>query len=367
MPPLSAARPGRTRSLATLLTLGALLVPVVGFTAKVSVAVDGATVEGRVASETVGDVLADLEVPVGPHDRVLPDPRTPVIEGLQISIERAIALDVVSNTGTFSRVVAPVRTVAEAVALAGLTDAQAAGAVATPGWDARPVAGEVVRVRYPVTVTIVADGERREVSSTLPDVAAVLEAEGIALRDTDRIEPAADTPLVGEPIEVVIERIDSGEVTVSTVLERRLVIRKDQTLDLGVTRVEQEGRQGQRVDTFMVTYVDGAEESRVLLTSVVEVEPEDRIVIYGTRITPESAVWDQLAWCESRGNWSIDGPLFDGGLQFHPTTWTSYKYPGDPQYAYQATREQQILVAMRVQASQGWKAWPTCARIIGLL
>lgn len=88
-------------------------------------------------------------------------------------------------------------------------------------------------------------------------------------------------------------------------------------------------------------------------------------------------VWDRLAQCESGGNWALDD-YHDGGLQFHPNTWTSYVAAGKPYamvgyppYAYQATREQQIQVAIRVRDGvkgssapylnpQGWNAWPHC-------
>jgi LysM repeat protein len=78
------------------------------------------------------------------------------------------------------------------------------------------------------------------------------------------------------------------------------------------------------------------------------------------------SVWDRLAQCESRGNWSTHVGTFDGGLQFHPKTWRAY---GGTQYAPsadQATRTQQIAVAERVLAGQGWRAWPACSRKLGL-
>lgn len=80
---------------------------------------------------------------------------------------------------------------------------------------------------------------------------------------------------------------------------------------------------------------------------------------------PGGGLWDRLARCESGGRWSANG-FFDGGLQFHPRTWNAY---GGRQYApsaNQATREQQIAVAERVRASQGWRAWPTCSAKLGL-
>lgn len=77
--------------------------------------------------------------------------------------------------------------------------------------------------------------------------------------------------------------------------------------------------------------------------------------------------WDALAQCESGGNWSINtGNGYQGGLQFHSQTWNAY---GGQQYASRAdlaTREQQIAVAEKVLASQGWGAWPACSAKLGL-
>ena len=36
------------------------------------------------------------------------------------------------------------------------------------------------------------------------------------------------------------------------------------------------------------------------------------------------------------------------------------------EFAWQATREQQITVANRVLEDVGWGAWPTCSRRLGL-
>lgn len=75
-------------------------------------------------------------------------------------------------------------------------------------------------------------------------------------------------------------------------------------------------------------------------------------------------VWDDLANCESSGNWSINtGNGFQGGLQFTPSTWRAYGGSGSPT---SASREEQIAVAVRVQAGQGWGAWPACSKKLGL-
>ena len=76
------------------------------------------------------------------------------------------------------------------------------------------------------------------------------------------------------------------------------------------------------------------------------------------------ATWDRLAQCESSGNWAINtGNGFSGGLQFTPGTWRAF---GGTGMAHHASREQQIVVAERVLAKQGWGAWPACSRKLGL-
>jgi hypothetical protein len=78
-------------------------------------------------------------------------------------------------------------------------------------------------------------------------------------------------------------------------------------------------------------------------------------------------VWARLADCESGGQWAYNGPaIYDGGLQFHPQTWAAHRKRKLPKYAWQATPYQQIMVAQRVQEAQGWGAWPSCSRKLGL-
>jgi hypothetical protein len=73
--------------------------------------------------------------------------------------------------------------------------------------------------------------------------------------------------------------------------------------------------------------------------------------------------WDALARCESGGNWHINtGNGYYGGLQFSRSTWLAYGGGAYARTADKATREQQITVAARVAAKQGWGAWPSCSR-----
>ncbi|MGW7609208.1 LysM peptidoglycan-binding domain-containing protein [Streptomyces sp. NPDC054766] len=77
--------------------------------------------------------------------------------------------------------------------------------------------------------------------------------------------------------------------------------------------------------------------------------------------------WTCLAECESNGHWHANtGNGFYGGLQFFQSTWVAF---GGLDYAPRAdlaTRAEQIKVAKKVQAVQGWGAWPDCSKLYGL-
>ena len=88
----------------------------------------------------------------------------------------------------------------------------------------------------------------------------------------------------------------------------------------------------------------------------------------GIGAAPASAApagtWDSLAQCEASGNWSANtGNGFKGGLQFTDSTWKAFGGSGS---ANNASKAEQIAVAKKVQAGQGWGAWPACSAKLGL-
>jgi resuscitation-promoting factor RpfA len=73
--------------------------------------------------------------------------------------------------------------------------------------------------------------------------------------------------------------------------------------------------------------------------------------------------WDQVAHCESGGNWAINtGNGYQGGLQFSPGTWSAHGGGTYAPAANLASKDEQIAIAERVLASQGRGAWPVCGR-----
>ncbi len=85
------------------------------------------------------------------------------------------------------------------------------------------------------------------------------------------------------------------------------------------------------------------------------------IALAGQAAGATDGEWDQVARCESGGNWSINtGNGYQGGLQFSQGTWAAHGGSDYAPAAQMASREQQIAVAERVLATQGRGAWPAC-------
>ncbi|MHC3475119.1 transglycosylase family protein [Streptomyces sp. 7R007] len=104
----------------------------------------------------------------------------------------------------------------------------------------------------------------------------------------------------------------------------------------------------------------------VLAGAALLAAPLGLLAAAGNAAAADGGVWDRIAQCESGGNWHINtGNGYYGGLQFSAGTWRAYGGTAYAPTAAQATREQQIAVATKVQQAQGWGAWPVCSARAG--
>ena len=106
--------------------------------------------------------------------------------------------------------------------------------------------------------------------------------------------------------------------------------------------------------------IDDLELAIAQLEAVREGDVPIRAGVGGGKLITYSADWEGTSMCESSGRWHINTGLFDGGLQFLPSTWWQFGGGLYARFAYQATKKQQIAIAERVLAVQGPKAWPNC-------
>ncbi|WP_137723525.1 resuscitation-promoting factor [Prescottella subtropica] len=335
----------------------------------VALDVDGETISLSTLRSDVGAVLDAAGYPLGEHDVVAPAADAALSDGDTVVLRRAreIAVTVDGRQRTVWSTALTVDDAMRQLDLAG--DAY----VSASRGQRIPLGGIEFDVVSPRTVTVADNGGAPvPVRLAAPTVGEFLAATNAALVQADTVSPAPETPLTdGLGIVVTRHRTETRTETQPIAPPEQRV--DDPELEQDTTTVERPGVPGERTVTVSVTTVNGSETARRELSSELGREAEPAVVRVGTKPKPSVAsvaagsVWDALAQCEATGNWAINsGNGFYGGLQFSQGTWAAH---GGTQYAARAdlaSREQQIAVAQKVQAAQGWGAWPGCTSTLGL-
>ena len=377
-----------TRKIVTRAVQALLLVAVVagtiGFVAlgkTVTLSIDGATRTVHTFAGDVEGVLNRQEVEVSARDLVSPALGSAITDGATVTVRyaRLLKLDI---DGVDREVWTTARSVDEALAQLGMRTEGAA--LSTSRSSAIGRDGLELSMRLAKTITIAADGAAEELTTTVVTVEDALDQAGLTLDANDLVRPARAT-LVTAGLSIAVTRVTSEDISETTELPYATEVRQDADEYEDYEEVAQEGSPGARVRDLRVFKHDGVEAFRVLTADRITVAPVARIVVVGTKERPAAppppppppsggggsvgtGVWDQLAECESGGNWSINtGNGYYGGLQFSYGTWLAYGGGAYGETANLASRDQQIAVAERLRADSGFHPWPACARKLGLI
>jgi uncharacterized protein YabE (DUF348 family) len=336
----------------------------------VTLSLDGRSEQVTAFGGTVGDVLRSEGVDVTSRDVVAPSLDEKIEDGSKITVQFAkrLRLDVDGTTKTYW---VTATTVSRALDEIGRSYRDADLSVSRGGSIDRE--GMTLRVVTPKTLHVKL-GAHKMVKRTVTalTVEDALDELGVRVGKHDETRPAprhvledGDT-LVFTDVKVVTRHVD-GEV-----MDFPTVEHDDASMTQGETSVVRDGRTGLRDVTYRIVYRNGQVAVRKVLHQTVLRQPVARIVDVGTKepapatnFASGSTVWDQLAQCESGGNWAANtGNGYYGGLQFNLGTWQSYGGSGLPS---NASRETQIAIATKVRdASGGYGAWPACAASLGL-
>lgn len=150
------------------------------------------------------------------------------------------------------------------------------------GFIAEPEPDDVVPASVvPKQVTIIADGVEKKIMSTLETVAEALAGAEVTLGEFDRVTPELKSPLA-EQTTITIVRVAKQEEVVYSRIYYQEIRRANNSLEQGVVRTLQMGKEGRKAEYYEVVSEDGTEVSRNLVKSEVVEAKVDRIVEYGT-------------------------------------------------------------------------------------
>lgn len=324
-------------------------------------------------SGSVGDVLAAAGVDINPDDLVYPAPSEDVADGETVTVRTAKPVAVVID-GVETQLSSTALTVQDLVGSLGDV-APGASVTDVEGNEVdseRVTEGMELQITSPKIISVVDGGKATFTKIAAQTVGDVLEARGVELGAHDVVTPAVETP-TAEGMRINVDRVEFVEETHTEEFDAEPTYVDNPELEAGVEEVQTPGQKGERTKTERIKKVNGREESREVIEEG-ETRPAVAAVISrGTKESPAApsvaggSVWDSLAQCEATGNWSINtGNGYSGGLQFSPSTWLAYGGGDYAPEAWMASREQQIDVATRVQAAQGWGAWPACTAKLGI-
>lgn len=272
--------------LATFLTVGGLGVAS-AWTADLTLTVDGTTTALRVwGGQTVEQVLSKQDVEVRAVDYVSPATDTVVTDGLDIQVAhaRSLTLTIDGDTRTITTTANTV-----GAALTGLGVDPSGAQMSVPPDTQITIDTTPVVVTTSKMISLKADGLTLFAQTVSGTVAQLLAERGITLGSLDRVSPTLDTQLVDD-MAVVVQRVSVTQESATIELAYSTKEVKNATMAYGQRKVTTPGVKGKADQVWQVTLVDGAEESRELLSQTTVLQPVTEVVQVGTKGAPAPTV-----------------------------------------------------------------------------
>lgn len=336
---------------------------------RVEVYIDGQTKTVPTRAETVGELLERIGVSLEKEDVVEPDINSPILnDDFKVSVYHARPVTVVDEDGD--------------TITAKIAETTPHGLAAKAGFKVFPeddinfaapdlalledgVVGDLVLIKRSIPVTINLYGKDIATRTLAKNVEDVLNEKSISINPEDKFVPNLKTK-IKKNLKIFILRPGQKIVNEEEQIVPPTEVRYDATLDVGESKVIDEGKPGIRVVTYQIEVKNGKVVSRTEIQSVVGVQPKPRIVVEGTKTAGFDGSFDaalaRLRSCE--GSYSSNtGNGYYGAYQFDIGTWGGY---GGYANAAQAPPAAQDQKAWETYQSRGWQPWPSCSRSLGL-
>lgn len=323
-------------------------------------------------STFAGDVQGALEaagIEIGDQDLVYPAPSERLTDSGTINVRTAKPVALIID-GEEQDLTSNALTVEEL--LAEVPGLHPGARVSADSGDTIPAEGMTVEITAPKIIALRDGADTVYTAIPAATVAEVLEDRGITLGEHDRVSPSPETR-INHNTTITVDRINIEETGTEETFDVPTTYVDDPNAPEGEETILEWGQSGLREVTRQVTTLNGRVTEEVILEERVLREPVPAVISRGTKAEPtapavgDGSVWDRLAQCESGGNWSIStGNGYQGGLQFSASTWAAFGGTQFAAAANQASREQQIAIAEKVRAGQGWGAWPACTAKLGI-
>lgn len=379
----------------------------------VTLDVNGQAEEVRTFGGTVGDVLDSRDLDIEKRDQIKPGVDKKISRDMTITVNTAKKLSL-SVDGKKSDEWTNANTVGQALADLGV-DAKDADLNAKPNQKLKEQ-GNDIDVTTAKDITIVADGKDHKVSAAAETAKEALGETKLKL-DKDDFMSVPLSSKVSDGQVLAVNRVKNDTVKEKEAIKAKTETKKSDSMYQGETKVEEEGKDGQKQVAYKVKTVNGEQVKKEKKDEKVLSEPKAKVVIEGTKkkeapaeepddsdngsdagtggggsdegsggsddgdkstggggsgggdmstqeikdmLGGPGSKWYQVAKCESEFNPKAvnkSNNAHFGLFQFKIATWQSMGGSGNP---VDASPQEQFDRAKKLQAEAGWGQW-ACA------
>jgi uncharacterized protein YabE (DUF348 family) len=271
---------------------------------------DGYRVEIKTFDSSVEQLLDRYEIILGPGDEIVPSIEEALQDNTEIKITRAMEISVAAD-GNKEVLHVTRGTVREVLEKANVSLGEHDIISYPLNQQVRPF--DSIEVTRTMPVTVVADGQEEVLHVVGGTVQDILAEANVSLREKDIINyPLSQQVKPNDNIKVT--RIDEEIETETEVIPYKVVTRNNNSMDDGITKLVQEGQQGELERRTLVTYHDGMEINRELVSEKVTVKPQNRIIEKGTIKRVTTGRGDTVRYTKTRKMTATAYTAFDSGM-----------------------------------------------------
>ncbi|EAD5842242.1 TPA_asm: DUF348 domain-containing protein [Listeria innocua] len=248
----------------------------------------GEKIESRTHAKTVSEALDEAGIKVSAQDEIAPGKNAEIKDGMEIKYLPARQVTINDN-GTKKNVWSTKANVADLLKDENITTRPQD--VLNVALDTKLKNGLEVNINRAIELSLQNGTKKDTVWTTKKKVSDLLTEKNIKLDKDDRVSPAKDSNLK-EKMTVQVTYVNSKAEKKNEQIKFETVYKEDDSLNKGVEKVVQEGKNGEKVVEYNVTFENDKETKRDVIKENVTSEKTDKVVVRGTK---EKAKVSQIA------------------------------------------------------------------------
>ncbi|EHY8320507.1 resuscitation-promoting factor [Listeria monocytogenes] len=239
----------------------------------------GEKIESRTHAKTVSEALDEAGIKVSERDEIAPGKNAEIKDGMEIKYLPARQITINDN-GTKKDVWSTKANVADLLKDENITTRPQD--VLNVALDTKLKNGLEVNINRAIQLSLQNGAKKDTVWTTKTKVSDLLAEKNIKLDQDDRVSPAKDSNLK-EKMTVEVTYVNSKAEKKNEQVKFETVYKEDDSLNKGVEKVVQEGKNGKKVVEYKVTFENGKEKKRDVIKENVTSNKIDKVVVRGTK------------------------------------------------------------------------------------